>query len=46
MRTGTACFSKSTVKGAASWVLRVQNKGKRQDIGLGSLKAVSLKDAR
>jgi hypothetical protein len=33
-------------KGVASWVLRVQNKGKRQDIGLGSLKAVSLKDAR
>ena len=29
-----------------SWLLRVQNNGKRQDIGLGSIKMVSLADAR
>ncbi len=43
---GDGLFLEINGKGAASWVLRVQNKGKRQDIGLGSLKAVSLKDAR
>ncbi len=43
---GDGLFLEINGKGAASWVLRIQNKGKRQDIGLGSLKAVSLKDAR
>lgn len=43
---GDGLFLEINGKGAASWVLRVQNKGKRQDIGLGSLKAVYLKDAR
>jgi integrase len=32
--------------GSKSWVLRVQTDGKRRDIGLGSLKSVSLSDAR
>lgn len=32
--------------GAKSWVLRVQRDGKRQDVGLGSLAALSLADAR
>ncbi|MEP9402868.1 tyrosine-type recombinase/integrase [Sphingomonas silueang] len=43
---GDGLFLEINGKGAASWVLRIQNKGKRQDIGLGSLKAVSLRDAR
>ena len=43
---GDGLFLEINGKGAASWVLRIQNKGKRPDIGLGSLKAVSLKDAR
>lgn len=33
-------------KGSASWILRVQSRGKREDIGLGSAKSVSLADAR
>lgn len=32
--------------GARSWLLRVQKDGKRRDIGLGSLAALSLADAR
>ena len=32
--------------GAGSWFLRIQAEGKRRDIGLGSLKAVSLASAR
>lgn len=32
--------------GTKSWILRVQIKGKRRDIGLGSLKVVSLAEAR
>jgi integrase len=32
--------------GSASWILRVQKGGRRQDIGLGSTKLVSLADAR
>ncbi|MGH6613387.1 tyrosine-type recombinase/integrase [Sphingomonas sp.] len=33
-------------KGSGRWVLRVQSNGRRRDIGLGSLKGVSLADAR
>jgi len=33
-------------KGSGRWLLRVQSKGRRRDIGLGSLKGVSLADAR
>lgn len=32
--------------GAKSWLLRIQRDGKRRDIGLGSLAALSLADAR
>ncbi len=32
--------------GRASWILRVQMSGKRRDIGLGSLRDVSLREAR
>lgn len=32
--------------GARSWVLRVQQEGKRRDIGLGSIAALSLAEAR
>lgn len=43
---GDGLFLEINGKGAASWILRIQNNGKRQDIGLGSTKSVSLKDAR
>ena len=43
---GDGLFLEINGRGAASWVLRVQSGGKRQDIGLGSAKSVSLKDAR
>lgn len=43
---GGGLFLEINGKGAASWILRVQSRGKRQDIGLGSAKAVSLADAR
>jgi integrase len=43
---GDGLFLEINGKGASSWILRVQNNGKRQDIGLGSSKSVSLKDAR
>jgi len=43
---GDGLFLEINGKGAASWILRVQNNGKRQDIGLGSSKVVSLKEAR
>lgn len=43
---GDGLFLEINGKGAASWILRVQNNGKRQDIGLGSAKSVSLKNAR
>lgn len=33
-------------KASGRWVLRIQSNGKRRDIGLGSLKGVSLADAR
>lgn len=37
---GDGLFLEINGKGAASWTLRVQNNGKRQDIGLGSAKSV------
>lgn len=43
---GDGLFLEINGKGAASWILRVQSRGRRQDIGLGSAKAVSLADAR
>lgn len=43
---GDGLFLEINGRGAASWILRVQSGGKRQDIGLGSAKSVSLKDAR
>ncbi|WP_294333671.1 site-specific integrase [uncultured Sphingomonas sp.] len=43
---GDGLFLEINGKGAASWILRVQNNGRRQDIGLGSSKVVSLKEAR
>lgn len=43
---GDGLFLEINGKGAASWILRVQNNGKRQDIGLGSSKVVPLKEAR
>lgn len=43
---GDGLFLEINGKGAGSWILRVQNNGKRQDIGLGSTKSVPLKDAR
>lgn len=43
---GAGLFLEINGKGAASWILRVQSNGRRQDIGLGSAKAVSLADAR
>jgi hypothetical protein len=35
-----------TGKAAGRWVLRVQSNGRRREIGLGSLKNLSLADAR
>jgi hypothetical protein len=43
---GDSLFLEINGRGAASWILRVQTGGKRQDIGLGSTKAVSFADAR
>lgn len=43
---GDGLFLEINGKGAGSWILRVQANGRRRDIGLGSLKAVSLTDAR
>ncbi|MET3713174.1 hypothetical protein ABIC65_003904 [Sphingomonas trueperi] len=43
---GDGLFLEINGKGAARWILRVQNNGKRQDIGLGSSKVVSIKEAR
>jgi hypothetical protein len=33
-------------RGGASWILRLQRDGRRQDIGLGSAKLVTLTDVR
>lgn len=43
---GDGLFLEINRKGSGHWLLRVQFEGKRRDIGLGSLKAVSLADAR
>ena len=43
---GDGLFLDLTGPGRGSWMLRVQMGGKRRDISLGPLKAVSLADAR
>ena len=43
---GDGLFLKVDKRGGASWNLRLQRDGKRQDIGLGSAKLLSLADAR
>lgn len=41
---GDGLFLKADKRGGASWILRLQRDGKRQDIGLGSAKLVMLAD--
>jgi integrase len=43
---GDGLFLKVDKRGGASWTLRIQRNGKRQDISLGSAKLVSLAEAR
>jgi integrase len=43
---GDGLFLKVDKRGGASWLLRLQRDGKRQDIGLGSAKLLTLADAR
>jgi integrase len=43
---GKGLYLKVKPSGAASWVLRVQHMGKREDIGLGSADLVTLAEAR
>jgi integrase len=43
---GDGLFLELNGKGSGRWLLRVQSGGRRRDIGLGSLKSVSLADAR
>ncbi|WP_373492487.1 tyrosine-type recombinase/integrase [Parasphingorhabdus sp.] len=43
---GDGLFLKVAKSGGASWLVRVQHQGKRRDIGLGSVKLVSLASAR
>ena len=43
---GDGLFLKVDKRGGAYWLLRVQRDGKRQDMGLGSAKLVTLADAR
>ena len=43
---GDGLFLKVDTRGGASWLLRLQRDGKRQDIGLGSAKLLTLADAR
>ncbi len=43
---GDGLFLELNGKASGRWLLRIQANGKRRDIGLGSLKAVSLADAR
>ena len=43
---GDGLFLELNGKESGRWLLRVQSGGRRRDIGLGSLKAVSLADAR
>jgi len=43
---GDGLFLKVDRRGGASWTLRLQRDGKRQDIGLGSARLLSLAEAR
>jgi integrase len=43
---GDGLFLDVTGKASGRWILRVQSNGRRREIGLGSLKNVSLADAR
>lgn len=43
---GAGLYLRVKPSGARSWVLRVQHRGKREDIGLGSLADLSLAEAR
>jgi integrase len=43
---GDGLFLKVGKSGAASWVVRLQQDGKRRDIGLGSAKLLTLSEAR
>lgn len=43
---GDGLYLQVGTNGSKSWVLRLQANGRRRDIGLGSLKGVSLADAR
>lgn len=43
---GEGLFLKVDKRGGASWTLRLQRDGKRQDIGLGSARLLSLAEAR
>ncbi len=43
---GDGLFLDLNAKASGKWVVRVQSDGKRREFGLGSLKAVSLADAR
>jgi integrase len=43
---GEGLFLKVDKRGGASWLLRIQRDGKRQDIGLGSAKLLTLSEAR
>lgn len=43
---GDGLFLKVDKRGGASWLLRLQRDGKRQDIGLGSAKLITLSEVR
>ena len=43
---GDGLFLKVGKSGAASWLVRLQQEGKRRDIGLGSAKLLTLAEAR
>lgn len=43
---GDCLFLKVDKRGGASWLLRLQRDGKRQDIGLGSARLITLKEVR
>jgi integrase len=43
---GDGLFLNLTGKAAGRWILRIQSNGRRREIGLGSLRSVSLADAR
>lgn len=43
---GEGLFLKVDKRGGAYWLLRLQRDGKRQDMGLGSAKLLTLADAR